>query len=511
MSIETQRQLSEDLNALEKASAQRFRRNPALRAAAGVRSADEVLESKPKRPHRETLSQQHELAYFQNQYELDAERCRKTFSDNSLATQIAELKDPEMSFKHILSIIQDIDKTHYGVSAGSASSIFESFSMYSSAPKEENVSKKGKVKRKHHLSTATEYIDAKLKQTFTESETYGKYVDLTLFYEMHKSIQATQQTYVEFLQNFAKLEHIPKSPDSSRYLESLLGYLKQFHANAFPLASSEAPNTTKAPDLGSEPESQSQADDGKPNADGEVYCKFCDKLFAKESVYKGHLSGKKHKKNEEMKKNSSDTPKAETKPGIESVKSEIKCLADQLKPVFDNTINDYQRRSRFSEREQQLERIAVEGELSDFTSIDSDSAKEESDDDDIDDMFSKDLPLGADGIPIPLWLYKLQGLHRSYSCEVCGNHAYKGRQQFNKHFGQPKHVHGLMCLGVSEEDTGLFANISTIAEVQDLWERVKKSKNAEMEDEENNVEVEDEDGNVMSRKDYEELKKQGLI
>ncbi|GEQ72453.1 hypothetical protein JCM33374_g6140 [Metschnikowia sp. JCM 33374] len=545
MSLETQRQLLEELNVLEKACTQRFRRNPALRSAAKVRQPDDVLESKAKRPHLETLSQQHELEYFSNQYQADADRCRGAFVHETLAKEISAMSDPDMTFKHIMATIQNIDAKYRHVSPGSASSMIDSFAMYSSAPRESGVGsdpsgsvgsvepkpmKSGKVKRKYHLSLATQHIDAKLKSAFSEAESYGKYVDLALFYEMHKALSGSQQTYVEYLQSFLKFEGCPRTPQYSRYLDSLLSYLKGFYTNAFPL---EKDSVVVSPtgDEGDQKEGHQKsartncADNEKhtidsegspqPNDKGEVFCKACDKLFAKESVYKGHLSGKKHKKNEQRANTSSPSvPSHEKAPPYKTLEAQIATVAEKLQPVFEATINDYQRRSRFSDREQQLERLAVEGELSDYTAVESDSDADKSDpddDDDLDDAFAKDLPLGADGIPIPLWLYKLQGLHRTYSCEICGNVAYKGRKQFNKHFGSSKHVYGLMCLGVSEQDTGLYANISSIAEVEELRENLKKNKIAEQVDDENDVEVEDDEGNVMSRKDYDELKKQGLI
>jgi len=36
--------------------------------------------------------------------------------------------------------------------------------------------------------------------------------------------------------------------------------------------------------------------------------------------------------------------------------------------------------------------------------------------------------------PIPYWLYKLHGLNISYTCEICGNHTYRGPKVFQRHF-----------------------------------------------------------------------------
>lgn len=44
------------------------------------------------------------------------------------------------------------------------------------------------------------------------------------------------------------------------------------------------------------------------------------------------------------------------------------------------------------------------------------------------------LPLGWDGKPIPYWLYKLHGLGVEYRCEICSDHVYMGRKNFDRHF-----------------------------------------------------------------------------
>jgi splicing factor 3A subunit 3 len=72
------------------------------------------------------------------------------------------------------------------------------------------------------------------------------------------------------------------------------------------------------------------------------------------------------------------------------------------------------------------------------------------------------LPLGWDGKPIPFWLYKLHGLGQEYGCEICGNMVYSGRKNFEKHFGEPTHIHGLKCLGIPNGP--LFKEVTQIDE-----------------------------------------------
>jgi splicing factor 3A subunit 3 len=70
------------------------------------------------------------------------------------------------------------------------------------------------------------------------------------------------------------------------------------------------------------------------------------------------------------------------------------------------------------------------------------------------------LPLGWDGKPIPYWLYKLHGLGVEYKCEICGNQSYWGRRNFDRHFQEWRHAHGMRCLGVP--NTKHFHDITLI-------------------------------------------------
>ena len=83
-----------------------------------------------------------------------------------------------------------------------------------------------------------------------------------------------------------------------------------------------------------------------------------------------------------------------------------------------------------------LERDDSDNELSE------EEPEEENEDDDI-PYNPKNLPLGWDGKPIPYWLYKLHGLNISYKCEICGNQTYKGPKQFQRHFAEWRHAHGM--------------------------------------------------------------------
>jgi splicing factor 3A subunit 3 len=119
------------------------------------------------------------------------------------------------------------------------------------------------------------------------------------------------------------------------------------------------------------------------------------------------------------------------------------------------------------------------------------------------------LPLGWDGKPIPYWLYKLHGLGVEYKCEICGNQSYWGRRNFDRHFQEWRHAHGMRCLGVP--NTKHFHDITLIEDVLTLYEKIKADLANEQFVLERHEEFEDSQGNVLDRKTYEDLARQGLL
>jgi len=119
------------------------------------------------------------------------------------------------------------------------------------------------------------------------------------------------------------------------------------------------------------------------------------------------------------------------------------------------------------------------------------------------------LPLGWDGKPIPYWLYKLHGLGVEYRCEICSDHVYMGRKNFDRHFQESRHAFGMRALGLP--NTKHFHEITRIEDALALAEKLKQEGRQEVLQSDTMEELEDEDGNVYNRKTYEDLKKQGLI
>lgn len=507
--IEAQRLAFEEMDALERALSLRFRRNPALHPSATVSS---------KRPHKETILQQHELRLFAEKQKKQCVRVNenKSLRRDLFQKDLDQVSDPKRTFKAFDALLDEIHVKHskLDVSSGPAEDINRLYLMYSSGPASETrTSTKGKirVKRKYLLSAEAAHIDP--RRIFSDGESFGRFLDLKNHFEAYKLLTKSSLSYAEYLGTFHKFPYPGVNKASaaySSYLSNLRSYLVDFGTRARPLAD--------IPLLAAQTEEEFRKShaavntaDGKPNAKGEVFCQACNKLFAKESVYKGHLGGKKHKKNAENTENTRALPAVSLVKDLDVHEHLIKTIVQVLEPIRASTAADSERRAAMTERERALDAHQIAGDESDYTTVNELSANEEGEDDSSDDELGRSLPLGADGRPIPFWLYKLQGLHRTHECEICGNFSYKGRAAFEKHFGAPKHQYGLRCLGVSEDSMGLFKNIVKIDEAQELWRRLRREQREKDEDEENAVELEDEDGNVMTERDYAELKRQGLL
>ena len=121
----------------------------------------------------------------------------------------------------------------------------------------------------------------------------------------------------------------------------------------------------------------------------------------------------------------------------------------------------------------------------------------------------KKLPLGWDGKPIPHWLYKLHGLGKDFKCEICGNFTYHGQRQFEQHFQEARHAHGMRCLGIP--NTTHFRNITSIADAKALHRKMLEDADATRREDGNGEEFEDDDGNVFDKQTFEDLRKLQML
>lgn len=509
--IELQRYILEEIDTIEEAISKRLERNSDLLPESD-RPVDFVRLTK-KRPFKELLLQEHELKFLKGKYIKDCQSILKNRDDDKklFIKELERITDPVYDMAQFDASVKEIqDKHNQYKETNLVEDTRKLFSMFSSAPEEGRQIKKNKLKvqRRYIVSAAASHID--LNDIYTTEEENGKCIDLNEFYNEFLEVLGLKATYIEYLGFFDKFpyEGSTKSNEYSEYLKKLKSYLVNFILRAQPLRNIHQLLKDIETKYGGEIVNSQQ--DGIPNEQGEVYCKACDKVFNKLTVYNGHLQGKKHTKNQKKLQDG----KQESSSIIESIsKNEfiINELGKVLEKVKDNTISNYERRNTMTDNERRIEIMAHNDQDSDYTtadtSDDNDGNSLSSDNDDNE----KSLPLGIDGRPIPFWLYKLQGLNQSYSCEICGNIAYKGRSSYSKHFSGSKHQNGLLFLGIPEDSMSLFKDINKIEEAKELWRKLKKEKRIKEVDTENAIEVEDDQGNVMSEKDYLELKKQGLL
>lgn len=488
MSIELERSALEELHTIEKAITDRIQRNPELYD--GFHHDDSsILKNKKKRSFREILLQQHEISKFLKQYKKQKTFVEESWNDKSRNNDLKTLDDPVYDLKKFDEMYQDI-KTKNDETV-----IKDLNSLYALKSSKINI-----------LSEFGSGIDLSLM--FSGEEYFGKYLDLVEFHEIWLNLTKEKISYVKYLDTFDKFDEveIKKNDEYLKYLIGLSNYLKNFIERSTPLF-----------DINSLVKKIEQ-DFSKSKEEKGLYCKACDKNFAKQTVYDAHLSGKKHIKNA-AKLNSTTTSSLSTPTPtlpIPSLKNHnyyellIQKLIKPLATKRQDTKLNTERRKALTERERLIEISQLEKDEKLSDSEDDNENAEEDNPDFKDGVYNPmNLPLGFDGQPIPYWLWKLHGLGIEYNCEICGDYTYKGRKAFDKHFLEPRHIHGLKCLGITP--SLVFKDITGIKQATDLWNKVKKQKKIEDGEKENAVQVEDEEGNVMSEKVYNDLKKQGLI
>ncbi|KAK7203320.1 hypothetical protein BZA70DRAFT_283417 [Myxozyma melibiosi] len=494
--LESQRYALEDLDRLEQAI------------------ADRLLA--PPKSHRAKIAQQHEIAKF-----LERIQQQSKFL-------LTSLEDPDGLRAN------EIEKIHGGQTSTPLDEFYKQYKeikdfhrRYPNEPVdnlEENYRKKRKTETTEDeaaggQSSAVDVIES----MFTGEEHLGRYLDLVAFHERYLNIRGVKRVsyvqYFDVVDKFAQISKSSKDEEYFKYITALSSYLQSFLRRTQPLNDPDGMIDKIGEDFEKEWEEKAKEASTVEKADGPVengwYCSACDKVFEKQTVYDAHFTGKKHKKNAENKKTggSSHTSVQDLKARVIALREyEIVKLFEILAKERADTKVNVERKSALTVRERQLEMEALEREENgEEDSEDEDGAGEGSGGDGEDGKIYNPLklPIGWDGKPIPFWLWKLHGLGVEYPCEICGNFVYMGRKAFDKHFVEPRHIHGLRCLGI--QNSSLFREITSIQDALTLWNKIKREKRAQESMQEQAIEVEDDEGNVMSEKVYNDLKKQGLL
>jgi splicing factor 3A subunit 3 len=403
----------------------------------------------------------------------------------------------------------------------------------------ENSEQRYKIRRGDSSDPQPSIVDS----LFSGEEAYGRFFDLNIPHESYLNLPNVKRLnylqYLEAFDNFAPgyggVKRSDKLTDQYfKYVGELADYLESFMRRTRPLE-----NTDKVlAEFDKEFEAAWEKDEvpgwetAKPATNGTVardlssaeavWCEDCEKEFKNPNIYKNHLTGRKHIKAAEQRKQRQEDANGETngqgsnkisatrlkERAVAEREFRVKRLASAMSTERSDTRVNVERRQGMTERERQQE-------LENLLQV-SEAPREQGEGNDEDDEDGEEkiynplkLPLAWDGKPIPFWLYRLHGLGVEFPCEICGNFVYMGRRAFDKHFNEARHVYGLKCLGIT--NTSLFRDITQIDEAMRLWEKIQKERKRVKGDDGSIVQMEDGEGNVMPEKVYYDLQKQGLL
>ncbi|PAV21261.1 rna splicing factor prp9 [Pyrrhoderma noxium] len=380
---------------------------------------------------------------------------------------------------------------------------------------------------------------------FSGEEAYGRYLDLYVHHSSYVNLKNINKrlSYLQYLDVLALAEHdlvhqeIPKEARTSKeyenYINALHAYLLSFTKKTQPLvdiSSQQRAAEAEFDVLWSEGNVTGWSDVNKDKQNGVndaegIWCSACQKHYSKQTVYDAHLTSKKHVK-AAARQATSEAPPVNPN-GITSEiqssqqqqntkESRIRSSALQtflttkllslLVPTIAETKSNVERRFSLTAKEREAELAEKPAPVPVPTTIDENGNEEEEEERIYNPL---KLPLGWDGKPIPYWLYKLHGLGVEYRCEICSDHVYMGRKNFDRHFQESRHAFGMRALGLP--NTKHFHEITKIEDALALAEKLKREGKQEIFQQETMEELEDDEGNVYNRKTYDDLKKQGLI
>ncbi|TFY81148.1 hypothetical protein EWM64_g2862 [Hericium alpestre] len=381
---------------------------------------------------------------------------------------------------------------------------------------------------------------------FSGEEAYGKYLDLYSNHSAYNNLKniGRRLAYLQYLDVLMLAEHgqvhrelaidIRLGKDYESYIRSLHMYLTSFMRRTQPLVDLESREREVKADFdkrweageikGWEEVSKSKAQAANGSSEG-IWCSACQKMYSKQTVYDAHLTSKKHIKATSKQatsppppSNPNGPPATATPPPQASHKDKhrnaallthlVTSILIGLLPILNDTKSNVERRFSLTAREREQELLEQsQPKPAQPTNAEGEGNEEEEEEERIYNPLK--LPLGWDGKPIPYWLYKLHGLGVEYRCEICSDHVYMGRKNFDRHFQESRHAFGMRALGLP--NTKHFHEITRIEDALSLAEKLKQEGRHEIFEQETMEELEDEEGNVYNRKTYEDLKKQGLI
>ncbi|TKY87594.1 hypothetical protein EX895_003608 [Sporisorium graminicola] len=420
-------------------------------------------------------------------------------------------------------------------------------------------------------SAVAGYTDAAgldfIDRMFSGEEMAGRFLDLYFYHEMYLNLKGAKRiSYLAYIDDFDKLagpsslipNHTKKTDAYRAYLVDLRKYLDAFLRKTQPLANIDVLSSQAVSEfdeaweqrrvqgweeqgaevfgtVGGQSKGKAAAAQGQ-EGDG-IWCAACRRFYSKQTVYDAHLKSPKHLKAAarlaQSEQNGTDSTPHNSNSANEAEQIKIRvrskamareeaiigALAARLASIRADTKSNVERKAALTDRERQAEAEAADAELNRMSALHPTSGLDDSavqmDEDDDEDENSRvynplKLPIGWDGRPIPFWLYKLHGLRNEFRCEICSDHVYHGRKNFEKHFTESRHAFGMRALGLP--NTVQFRDVTSIADALALADKLRKqSKTQQSQAGMDAQEVEDEHGNTYTKKTYDLLKRQGLI
>lgn len=474
----------------------------------------------PRKAQRESINSDHRLKLLLDRYTDCSAELRDLYEDKDglRKEEIAALSGPNEFTEFYLRLkgIKDFHKKHPNEISIPMSVEFDELDKMRENPNDDTAN----------------------MADFTDEEGYGKYLDLHEAYVQYTNLKGVEKVdYVAYLEVFDKLFDIPKERKNAAYkdyLLNLLMYMEAYVHRVKPLLES-IEEVKKVQDTfsvqwneGNFPGWPKEATGALTHAGAHLDLsafssweelaslgldRLKSALMALGLKCGGTLEERAQRLFATKGKNLEELDPAlmaKSKPGkagknrASERQRELALLEAQVYH-FAELLSEQRAATRDNVQRKQA-RTGEERDESD----DDNMSEEESDDDENDIPYNpKNLPLGWDGKPIPYWLYKLHGLNISYSCEICGNYTYRGPKAFQRHFAEWRHAHGMRCLGIP--NTAHFANVTKIEDAIALWQKIKTHKEEERWKPDAEEEFEDSTGNVVTKKTFDDLKRQGLL
>ena len=402
----------------------------------------------------------------------------------------------------------------------------------------ENSEQRYKIQRRSDAEPLPSIVDS----LFSGEEAYGRFFDLHTCHEAFLNLPNVRKLsylqYLEVFDNFTQGYGGVRRKDKLTnqyfaYIGELTEYLESFLRRTRPLEDIDKILSSFSEGFAAAWENdevegwskdllQKESIKATRQADA-LWCGDCEKDFNNENVYRNHLTGRKHVKAAEARKQmqgdtSQDTNGAKAHTNVSADRLKEHAIAEReyrvgkltaaMSTERSDTRVNVERKQGMTERERKQE---MENLFNSSETLYTQTQDQDGEDEDGEEKIYNPLklPLAWDGKPIPFWLYRLHGLGVEFPCEICGNFVYMGRRAFDKHFNEARHIHGLRCLGIN--NTSLFRDIIHIQEAMNLWEKIQRENKKTRVDEGTVVQMEDAEGNVMPEKVYYDLQKQGLL